>query len=75
MIATLSADRQTVTLTGRMWRETFPADAIAGRIRLYETLAARKHPRTGEAHAFADHYRPTLQALKAVQIELRTPPP
>ena len=58
--ATLSADRQTVTLRKGSWSDTFPAARLPGMIGFYRGMAL-KHTR--QAH----HYTPTVAALERVQ--------
>ncbi|WP_333826873.1 hypothetical protein [Pararhodobacter sp.] len=70
MIATIAPDQQTITLTGQYWCETFPVDALPGKIQFYEALAARKHPRFGHAAAYADCYQPTIESLKEARKAL-----
>lgn len=69
MMATLSEDRKSITLSGRQWSETFTADQLAGRIRFYRSLITAGGKNGGDGPA-AKFYRPTLAALTAVQSQL-----
>lgn len=69
----MSGSRATVDAQGAIyfttgvWSETITASDLPGRIALYEGLAARPHPRTGEAGVYAANYAPKVKALQRAQ--------
>ncbi len=66
MRAHLSADGQTVTLTGPRWSEAFPLSDLAAKQRLYRSLWERGSAVKGEPGPWARHYTPTLAALLSI---------
>lgn len=59
--ATITADFAHVALRGRLWSETFPIDRLPAKIAFYEGLRDRK------GGAYAEHYEPTVRALRRAQ--------
>lgn len=70
MIAALSPDRQTVTLSGPTWAETFPVSGLPAQLRFYRGLWARGGKAKGQPGPHAAHFTGTIAALEAVAREV-----
>lgn len=66
MIATLSADRKTVTMTGAYWSATFPASDLPKKIRFYRDLWERGGKGKGQPGPYARSYDKSVKALERV---------
>lgn len=66
MIATLSFDRQTVTMRGERWLSVFPISDLPGKLRFYRGLRDRA-AKPGATGPYARFYDPTVKALERVE--------
>lgn len=65
MIATLSADRATVTMQGARWSSTFPRADLPGKLAFYRAL--RDRGGKGGPGPYARFYEPSVKALERVE--------
>jgi len=65
MIATLSADRATVTMQGAKWSTTFPRNRLAEKLAFYRSL--RDRGGKGGPGPYARFYEPSVKALERVE--------
>ena len=70
MTATLSDDRQFVTLQGALWSEIFPVADLRAKLQFYRSLAERGGKGKGHLGPFAQHYAATIEALLTVLKEV-----
>lgn len=66
MIATLSADRATVTMKGRQWSMTIPAADLPKWLRFYRGMWERGGKGKGQPGPYARFYEPSVKALERV---------
>jgi hypothetical protein len=70
MKATVDQQSGSVTLTGNLWSETFPAAQLRAKLAFYRGLGARKAGK-GEAEGpYYPFYAPTIAALEAAATAL-----
>lgn len=67
MIATLSADRATVTLQGAHWSSSFPLADLQKWLLFYRSMRDRGSKVKGQPGPYARHYEPTVKALERVE--------
>ena len=67
MIATLSADRATVTMKGRQWSMTIPVADLPKWQRFYRGMWERGGKGKGQPGPYARFYEPSVKALERVE--------
>lgn len=70
-VARLAEDGETVLIQRGGWSGSFPLSRLSSQIKFYRGLRDRGARKPGEPGPYAEHYRPTVEALEALWRELQ----